>query len=183
MTTSDKKKLVLLVLLVVGGAASYVWTYRTPADTSAAASDAAKSPVKGAPIKPGQEGEIKIALLKGIGTDDVGRRNLFQFRPKPVPAPPPAIRPTTVPTTFVPAPPPGPPPVIIPPFKPFRYEGFSTVKDGGKLLASVTESGNTYTVREGECLLGNYCISKLTETMVEIEDLQQKRKQTFMRAQ
>jgi hypothetical protein len=77
-------------------------------------------------------------------------------------------------------PPPPPPP---PPFKSFRYEGFSSVKDGGKLLASITESGNSYTVREGECLMGQYCISKLTEALVEIEDLQLKRKQTFMRAQ
>jgi hypothetical protein len=37
-------------------------------------------------------------------------------------------------------------------------------------------------VREGECLMGQYCISKLDERMVEIEDLQLKRKQTFMRS-
>jgi phage protein U len=65
------------------------------------------------------------------------------------------------------------------PWKPFRYEGFSVSKGGGKILGSITESGNTYEVKEGDCMMGQFCVTRLTESMVEIEDLQLKRKQTF----
>ena len=182
MTTSDKKKIVLLVLLVAVGAALYVWLYRSTGAKPAEAR-AAKAAAKGAAVKPGQDAQIRIDLIKGDKKAEVGRKNLFQYwqKPKPTVAAPPIYVPPTTPPNFTPPSPPPPPPP--PPFKSFRYEGFSSVKDGGKLLASITESGNSYTVREGECLMGQYCISKLTEALVEIEDLQLKRKQTFMRAQ
>lgn len=185
MTTSDKRKAGLLVFLVIIGAAVYVWMYR-PNSVASNSATAAKDAAKATPLKPGQGAQIRIDMLKGIASDEVGRKNLFQYRQKALPKPPEPIRPTT----YVPPPPPvnvgPPPPPPPPPFKAFRYEGFSVLKDPGKnakLLGSITESGTTYTVREGECLMGQYCISKLTENLVEIEDLQLKRKQTFTRAQ
>jgi hypothetical protein len=181
MTTSDKKKVVLLILLVAVGAALYIWMYRSTG-TKPAAANAAKAATKGATVKPGQEAQILLKVIEGVGVKEAGRRNLFQYQQKIAAKPPEPPRIYVPPVTpNVAPPPPQPPPP--PPFKSFRYEGFSSVKDGGKLLASITESGNTYTVREGECLMGQYCISKLDERMVEIEDLQLKRKQTFMRSQ
>jgi len=99
-------------------------------------------------------------------------------------APTTTVAPTT---TTAPPPPPRmaapPPPYIPPPFKAFRYEGFSVNRGSGKLLGSISESGNTYKVSEGDCVMGQYCITRLTEKDIEIEDLQLKRKQTFTRAQ
>jgi hypothetical protein len=183
MTTSDKKKAVLLVVLIVVGIAGYGWIYRsnTVASTNATAAKAAAKPVK---VKPGQEAKIHVEWADGIAAPEVGRKNLFQYRQKPLPPKPvEQIRPVT--QTFTPPPPSQPVAPLTPPpppFPSFRYEGVSGVK-GGKLLASITESGTTYTVRESECVKGQYCISKLTETLVEIEDLQLKRRQTFTRVQ
>jgi phage protein U len=69
-----------------------------------------------------------------------------------------------------------------PVFKTFRYEGYS-LGTKGKMLAALSESGNTYTVEEGECLMGQYCVRRITENQVEIEDVFQKRRQTFTRVQ
>ena len=54
-------------------------------------------------------------------------------------------------------------------------------KESGKILAAISEGGNVYQLELGECIQGTYCISRLSETEVEIEDLQLKRKQTFRR--
>jgi hypothetical protein len=183
MTTSDKKKAVMLIALIAVGVALYVWMYRSKTVATTGATRA-KAEAKGAGIKPGQEAQIHLDWIEDIASAEVGRKNLFQYRQKTVPAKPveATIRPITTqppPVAYTPPTPVTPPP---PPFPAFRYEGVSGVK-GGKLLASITESGTTYTVRESECLKGQYCISKLTENLVEIEDLQLKRRQTFTRAQ
>jgi hypothetical protein len=184
MTTSDKRKTAFLVLLVAIGVAAYIWMYGSNTVASNSATEAKKE-VKATSIKPGQGAQILLDLAKDVASDEVGRKNLFQYRQKAAPPKPvQATLPIAIPQNPVPpgpvAPPPPPPP---PPFKAFRYEGFSVAKGGGKLLGSVTESGTTYTVTEGECLMGQFCISKLTENLVEIEDLQLKRKQTFTRTQ
>ena len=181
MTTSDKKKVVLLILLVAVGAALYIWMYRSSGPPPTA-KNAAKAATKGATVKPGQEAQILLPLIEGVGAKDVGRRNLFKYQEKIAAKPPEPVKPVIY-QLPPPPPPPSNPIPVVPPFKSFKYDGFSSVKESGKLLASITESGNTYTVREGECLMGQYCISKLDERMVEIEDLQLKRKQTFMRSQ
>jgi hypothetical protein len=58
-------------------------------------------------------------------------------------------------------------------------------KGGGKILGSLTDpqGGNTYEVKEGDCLMGQYCVTRLTENLIEIEDLQLKRRQSFTRTQ
>ena len=183
MTTSDKRKTALLVILMAIGVGAYTWMYRADAVASNTA-EATKSGAKSTPIKPGQGAKIQLGWVKDIASNEVGRKNPFSYGQKPVPKPVQPVIPVSIPTTSVPpgpvAPPPPPPP---PPFKAFRYEGFSVAKGGGKLLGSITEAGTTYTVTEGECLMGQYCISKLTENLVEIEDLNLKRKQTFTRTQ
>jgi hypothetical protein len=182
MTTSDKKKVVVLVLLIAVGIGGYAWQYRSNT-VPAGPAEATKGAGKAVAVKPGQDAQIRIDYVTDTSSVQVGRKNLFQYRQKPAPKPPEQIRPVTQqvfpPTPVVSTPPLPPPP---PPFPAFRYEGVSGVK-GGKLLASITESGTTYTVREADCLKGQYCIAKLSEGQVEIEDLQLKRRQVFMRAQ
>ena len=70
-----------------------------------------------------------------------------------------------------------------PPFKSFKYEGLSVIKNSGRILGALSEGGNSYQVKEGDCLMGQYCITRLTERDVEIEDLLLKRRQTFTRVQ
>jgi hypothetical protein len=134
-------------------------------------------------VKAAQQAQIRFDLLEPGAADEAGRKNLFQYRQRPLPAQPPqrpAITPPP-PITQVQAP-------IIqssnssPVFKAFRYEGYS-LGTAGKMLAALSESGNTYTVEEGECLMGQYCVRRITENQVEIEDVFQKRRQTFTRVQ
>jgi hypothetical protein len=179
MTASDKKKSVVLVLLLA--VAGLSWFYYRPT-TGSASNVAAKAPVKPKPTKLNQDAQIRIDLVPDTSSVSVGQSNLFQYRQKPVAL---AARPTeqTRPAVITQvSPTPTPTPVNLPPpvpWKPFRYEGFSVSKGGGKILGSITESGNTYEVKEGDCMMGQFCVTRLTESMVEIEDLQLKRKQTF----
>ena len=186
MTASDKKKTALLVLLLFGAGLSWFYVYR-PA-TSPASTATAKPSAKTKPAKVGQEAQIRFDIVENTSAVNVGQTNLFQYRQKPVASKPPEP-PRTItnppivtsvsasaqqPTSFTPPP---------PPWRAFRYEGFSVSKGAGKILGSITEGGNTYEVKEGDCMLGQFCVNRLTESLVEIEDLQLKRKQTFTRIQ
>jgi len=187
MTQSDKKKAQLLaVLLMIAGATWYFVVYRPANLVSAVPGTAAKSGSKAAAPKAIGDAQILLGLLdeKNVSSAEVGRKNIFQYRQKPLtpkpPEPPrieqPVITPlpprNTVVATTAPQP---------APFKAFRYEGYSSTQ--GRLIASLSEGTNSYQVTEGECLMGQYCIRRLTESMVEIEDLQLKRRQTFPRVQ
>ena len=183
MTASDKKKTTVLVLLVIVAIGTYWWMYAsgsTTAPTSVATKGGKKTANQAAP----QDAQIRIEWIEDTSSNPVGHRNLFAYRLKPPPPKPPEVRPVyTLPVTETTITKPVPPPYIPPPFKAFRYEGFSVNRGSGKLLGSISESGNTYKVSEGDCVMGQYCITLLTEKDIEIEDLQLKRKQTFTRAQ
>lgn len=180
MTASDKRKTQVLVLLLMTAAGTWYFVARPPVVPAAKATTAkaqGKQASKGVP-----DAQIRLGLLEdAAATGNVGRKNIFQYRQKPAPPKPPEI--------YRPPPPvvSQAPPLIVsqpnlpPPFKAFRYEGYSS--KGGRLIASLSEGSGTYQVTEGECLMGQYCIRKLTETSVEIEDLQLKRRQSFLRVQ
>ena len=182
MTPSDKKKAeVLVLLLLIAGGTWYYVGFSEPAPVAPAAA-AAKSQAKPKGSKANPEAQIRLDLLEGhTGAGEVGRKNIFQYRQKPLPPKPP--EPVRVVST--PAPLPTPPiverPPAPPPFKAFRYEGYSS--RSGKLIASLSEGGNSYQVTEGECLMGQYCVRRLTDMTIEIEDLQLKRRQSFTRVQ
>lgn len=185
MTASDKKKTVVLVLLLIVAGGLWWWMYGSTAITTNNAT-AAKAGKKAAKLSPTQDSQIRTDWIVDTSSNLVGRRNLFAYKPKPAPPKPPEIvRPPITPLTTVQVvePPRAPQPPPPPPFKAFRYEGFSVNRGNGKLLGSISESGNTYKVAEGDCVMGQYCITRLTESQVEIEDLVLKRKQTFTRAQ
>ena len=183
MITSDKKKSALLGLLVVMAVLSWYFVMR-PGITTATVGPATKPAGATKPIKLGPA-TIDLALLKEQPTNDVGQKNIFLFRQKPVPKPTPSVVPAQTFTPVIPqpssnVPPPAPPP---PPFKSFKYEGLSVIKNSGRILGALSEGGNSYQVKEGDCLMGQYCITRLTERDVEIEDLLLKRRQTFTRVQ
>jgi hypothetical protein len=186
MTASDKKKTAVLVLLLVGAGLSWFYVYRPTA--GAASNVTVKTPAKTKLGKVPQEAQIRVDVVENTSAVSVGQTNLFQYRQKPVasklPEPSRTVSPPFVTSTGQS---PIPIPVVTPtpqtPWRAFKYEGFSVSKGGGKMLGSITEGGNTYEVKEGDCMMGQFCITRLTESLVEIEDLQLKRKQTFTRVQ
>jgi hypothetical protein len=183
MITSDKKKSALLGVLVILAVLSWYFVMR-PAMTTTTVGPATKPPGATKPIKLGPA-TIDLALLKEQSTNDVGQKNIFSFREKPAPKPMPTVVaaqsfPVSPPQPQTFAPPPPPPP---PPFRAFKYEGLSVIKNSGRILGALSEGGNSYQVKEGDCLMGQYCITRLTERDIEIEDLQLKRRQTFTRVQ
>jgi hypothetical protein len=186
MTASDKKKTALLAVLLAAAALFAYNGFRPASGTEA--NPPAKNLAKTPAAKPGQSAQIQIDILDNLQASEVGRKNLFQYRQtQKAPEPQrggftPALLQPIQPTPTQPPPPSQPPP---PPFKSFRYEGFSVSKGGGKILGSLTDpqGGNTYEVKEGDCLMGQYCVTRLTENLIEIEDLQLKRRQSFTRTQ
>src|SRR5262245_41192031 len=182
MTASDKKKTAVLVLLLVGAGLSWFYVYRPTA--GAASNVTVKTPAKTKAGKVPQEAQIRVDVVENTSAVSVGQTNLFQYRQKPVVSKLPEPSRTISPPPFVSSTGASPAPiqVVAPapaPWRAFKYEGFSVSKGGGKILGSITEGGNTYEVKEGDCMMGQFCITRLTESLVEIEDLQLKRKQTF----
>ena len=185
MTASDKKKVMTLAGLLIVAALAWYYVYSPSSGGPSTGSN--KAPAKPSAAKTGQEAQIRVDILERTKSIDVGRKNLFQYGQKPAPKPPepppgygnrpPVVNSPPPQTPFVPPPPPQ------PQFRSFRYEGFSVSKGGGKILGSITEGGNTYEVKEGDCVMGQYCVTRLTESLIEIEDLQLKRRQSFTRTQ
>jgi hypothetical protein len=184
MTASDKKKTgILALLLVLAGVSWYFFVYRptlTPAAEEAAKVAAAKKKA----TKPLGDAQLRLDLTDPPADLDVGQKNLFQYRQKPAPPKPP----TPVTNVFQAPPPPPPAPgdqkppaPAPPPYKAFKYEGFSMIKNG-KPLASLSEGGITYQAKEGDCVLGQYCITRITENVIEIQDILLKRSQTVTRS-
>lgn len=183
MTASDKKKSAILVVLLIVAGVTWGWIYRS--GTTALTPGPAEKAVKGAKApKPLQDAQIRLDLLQSEPADDVGRKNLFQYRQAPLPPRPPETSRPYVPPTITQTPiNQAPTPPAAPQSKSFRYEGFSMLSKKSGILATISEGGNTYSVREGDCVMGQYCVRRLTERDLEIEDLQLKSSRTFTRVQ
>ncbi len=181
MTAADKKKAQIFVGLLVVAGLTWFLLYRTSATTTSA--DATKKPGKVNAVKKLADPTIHGEWVKSADVgEDVGRKNIFQYRQKPLPpAPPPAPRPNPVPVVTAPStpyvPPPPPPPVM----KTWKYDGYSMLGSPktGKAMASITDGTSSYQLGVGECLMGQYCIRQINEKEVEIEDLQLKQRRTF----
>jgi len=183
MTASDKKKAQIFVALLVVAGLTWFLVYRTGAVTSPA--NVAKKTTKTKAPKQLGDPTIHGELVQSVDVgSEVGRKNIFQYRQKPLPPAPPAPpRPVPVPITNTPptvfTPPPPPAPVM----KTWKYDGFSisgSPKDG-KAMASITDGNNSYQLGVGECLMGQYCVRKINEKEIEIEDVQLKLRRTFPR--
>ena len=186
--TAEKKKqlqtLLALVAVLVVVAGYTWWTNRRPS-TGVASGPSARA-ARNAAIQSGGNAQIRLDLLGDkLDKDAVGRRNVFQYYvppppPKPAPLHPPAHVPPAIATN--------PPPRQITPAQPFSALstfGFDAVifaAKPGKPMASISDGGpNRYNVTEGEYILGRYRIVRITETTVEIEDVDQNRRQTYTR--
>ena len=117
--------------------------------------------------------------------EKAGEKNVFQYHQAP-PPPPPTPKPGapgigsapapagTAPTVITKPPPPPPPPIQL------RYEGFAVVNSGGgALTAFLSDPSDHYNVIVGEVLLGRYRITRISDSSVEVEDLEYNRRQTL----
>lgn len=174
-----KKEQVLVALLMVA-VPTWFFVYRD----SAVKTPPAKKPPKVTAPRPLPDATIRLGLLDHAAhLGAVGGSNIFTYRPKPVQNGP--VVPFSIPivqgaagrAADVRSEPPA-----QPPSKVWKYEGFT--KSGDRLVASLSEGNVTYpVVGPGDCLMGQYCIRRLTENLVEIEDLQLRERRAFQRVQ
>lgn len=185
---AEKKKqlqtlLALVTVLAIAVGYTY-WTNRTPS-TGVATTPAAKA-ARVAALPSAGNAQIRLDLIdEKQDKNAVGRRNVFQYYVPPPPPPKPAPPATAyVPPTNV-APPPRPPVAPPAPFSAlstFKFDAVIFVAKPGKSMASISEgTTNRYNVTEGEYILGRYRIIRITENSVEIEDVDQNRRQTYTR--
>jgi hypothetical protein len=120
--------------------------------------------------------------------EDAGKRNVFQYQQAPLPPPPPpprggpsaGINPGGLPST--PVAPPIAPPVTRPqpPPIPLKYQGFAvTTSPTRGMTAFLADDARHYNVTVGEVLMGRFRIVSITDKSVEIEDLENSRRQTL----
>jgi hypothetical protein len=185
---AEKKKqlqtlLALVALLAVVGAYTY-WTNHTPS-TGVATTISAKA-ARAAALPSAGNAQIRLDLIgEKLDQNSVGRRNVFQYY---VPPPPP---PKPLPPAPVYVPPANPNPGSTRPVTPpapfsalttFKYDAILIPAKPGKQMASVSEgTTNRYNVTEGEYILGRYRINWIKENSMEIEDIDQNRRQTYTR--
>jgi len=185
---AEKKKqlqtlMALVVVLVAVGAYTY-WTNRTPS-TGVTTSPAAKAARAGALPNAGNA-QIRLDLLGDkLDKSAVGRRNVFQYYvPPPPPKPPPPPPVAYVPPVVTNQAPPRPvtPPQPFSALSTFTYDAVGIVAKPGKATASISDgTTNRFNVTEGEYILGRYRINWIKENSLEIEDVDQNRRQTYTR--
>ena len=186
--TAEKKKQLNTLLALVGVLIAVVaytyWTNRTPS-TGAAANPAVKA-ARAAALPSAGNAQIRLDLI-GVKMDKsaVGRRNVFQYYvpppPPPKPAPPP---PAYVPPAVVNPQPPRPvtPTAPFSALSTFTYDAVGIVAKPGKATASISDgTTNRFNVTEGEYILGRYRVNWIKENSLEIEDVDQNRRQTYTR--
>ena len=115
----------------------------------------------------------------------MGRRNVFQYYVPPPPPKPPAPPPVAYvpPVVTNPVPPrPSAPPQPFSALSTFTYDAVGIVAKPGKVTASISDGAtNRFNVTEGEYILGRYRINWIKENSLEIEDVDQNRRQTYTR--
>jgi hypothetical protein len=185
MTKKDRTNLSILIVLLVVLGLTIVLGYRMnqPPTTNAVQTVEAK-PATTAPTA--TDARIRLELVeKAAEEEDIGRKNLFQYRQAP-PPPPSNVKPPTVTATppsqaAVAAPPTvanRPPQPPQPPPIPLKYQGFAAVKSPQTgMTAFLADDSRHFNVTVGEVLMGRYRIAGITDKSVEIEDLEFNRRQ------
>jgi len=190
MTKQDRQKLSILVVLLAVLSLTVVLGYRMNQPATTAAVQPPEQPKTSANPPAPNDAHIRLDILdkSEAAEDDIGKKNVFQYRQAP---PPPAAsqpKPTgpaaTVPPGIAssapavprqgPPPPPPPPPITL------KYQGFATVNTPpAGLTAFLADDSRHYNVRVGEVLMGRYRIASISDKSVDIEDLEFKRTQTL----
>ncbi len=191
MTKQDKQKISILGVLLAVLASVVVMVLRindTPATTTGTVQAPETSKISVNP--PGDASLRKDLLDKPDTGQEIGKRNIFEYRqapPPPPPAPPrgsgsarqfqsdPSDGIGSVPGNF---PPPNQPP--LPPQIPLKYVGYLTLDTpGGGSVAVLSDDSRHYSVTAGEVLMGRYRVLTISDKIVDVEDLQFKRRQSL----
>jgi len=200
MSVRDSKQLkILVVLLGILGLILFLGPRLNRPPTASVEVTTKQGGQEAAPAAV-NDARIRLDLIdKNGGNGEAGRENLFQYRTTPAA---PSSRPSVLrpgikdPFAASPAPTvPATPPVEIrstappaPPPIPLKYQGFArSDAGGGAITAFLVDSPNPasnefsphYNVRTGDVLLGRYRIAAVTDTSVEVDDLQYNRRQTL----
>ena len=192
MTKPDRQKLSILAVLLAALGLTLWFGYRTdqPATTAPAQTTEPKTSAN-PPVD--SDARIRLELVeKDSGRDDIGKKNVFQYGQTS-----PSVLPGTKPTALVAAPaspvavpvpqplrPAGPPPPPPPPPIPLKYQGYASMKSPGGLTAFLVDDTRPndvkhFNVARNEVLMGRYRLTNISETSVEIEDLEYNRRQTL----
>jgi len=187
MIAEKKKQLQTLLALVALLAVVAGYTYFTNRRPSAGvATTPALTPARAKALPNAGNAQIRLDLI-GDKQDQnaVGRRNVFQYYvPPPPPKPPAPPQQVYVPpaVTNPPVRPPQPPQQPFSALSNFKYDAILIPPKPGKQMASISEgTANRYNVTEGEYILGRYRINWIKENSLEIEDIDQNRRQTYTR--
>ncbi len=195
MSKQDRQKLSILVILLVVLALTIVLGYRMNGPAVTAAVQVPETKTSANPPAP-TDARIRLDLIENpeAAREEVGRKNVFQYgqmaqtpttgssssrggstAATPSPSVPPVVPPTpgTRPPGQV-APPP-PPPI------PLKYHGYAVEKSAGSQTTAflVDDTSHHYNVNIGEILMGRYRVTQISTTSVEIEDLENNRRQTL----
>ena len=191
MTRQDRQRLSILIVLVVVFAFTAVLAYRMnrPVSTAAVQTPAPKTSAK--PLT-ATDARIRLDLVdKTGGSRNIGRNNVFQYRQPSAPSggassksggppqpPGPPAPPTVTPPVVSRPQPPAPP--SLPPI-PFKYQGFAVISSANNTLTAflADDSSRHYNVTVGEILMGRYRIVQISDKSVEVEDVENNRRQTL----
>ena len=186
MTKSDQSRLRILILLLAALGLTVFLSSRMTRRANPAVVQAENQKVVAVALAQ-PDARIRLDLLNKETLDkQTGKKNLFEYAPPPAPpAPrpspfPPAQPPPNAMTSRPPMPsgPPQPPP---PPPIPLRYIGFAFVEPNSKSLIAtlIDDSQRHFLFVEGDVYQGRYRIARITDTSVEVEDLQFPRRQVL----
>jgi len=190
MTKQYRQKLNIFVILLVVLGLTLVLGYRMSSPPSVFTVQPPE-PKPAANVPTASDARIRLDLVDQPEESEAGRTNVFQYRQgrptpdpegsKPAPVTPPGLVTPPVPTV---APTPRPPTAPPPPPIPLKYQGFAVLNFGNSgtpaLMAFLSDdSSHHYNVSVGEVLLGRYRIVGITDKNVEVEDLQNNRRQVF----
>jgi hypothetical protein len=190
MTKEDRQKFSILIVLLVVLGLTLVLGYRMNRPPTTAAVQPPE-PKTSANPPAATDARIRLDLVEkqAASEEDIGRRNVFQYRQAPAPAapvqrggasgnpplPPPVNVGPTANRPTAPVVPPGPPPI------PLKFQGYAVNKTaGGQMVAFLTDDASRhYNVSAGEILMGRYRVAQVSPSSVEVEDLETSRRQTL----
>jgi hypothetical protein len=195
MTKQDRRNAGILVLLfAVLGVTIFMGYRMTRPPATAVVQTPEQQKVSTNNLGP-TDAQIRLDLVeKETGDESIGKRNLFQYRQAPPPPPPPApprggsfgagnlgLPPGGLPPQQPqPVRNPGPPPPPPPPPITLKYQGFvAKSTPSGGFTAFLADESRHYNVTVGEILMGKYRIASITDKTVDVEDLDNNRRQVL----
>ena len=181
MTKNDRQKLSIFIILLFVLGLTIVLGYRMNQPPTTAAVQTPEVKTSANPPAP-NDARIRLDLVENPqDSDDIGKKNVFQYRqvaappqPKPISS---SAPPAVITSPPVPPRPPQPPP---PPPIPLKYQGYFAMNaPGGGLTAVLADESRHYNVTIGEVLMGRYRIASISDRSVEVEDLELNRRQAL----